>query len=190
MTSTKPKRRWYRFSLKTLLIVMTLFTVAVGWVGSRMNRARVNRERVARVNGKLDEREWQAAAMIREIGGNVRTELLYSRRPTILEWLFNDPGGPDDPTAVDTVRSVEIGSPRYFPPGTKVTKAAYAGLEHLKNLGNLEYLNLYGTAVTDAGLEHLKGLKNLKKLYVWQTQVTDEGIAKLKEALPEVTVVK
>jgi hypothetical protein len=36
----------------------------------------------------------------------------------------------------------------------------------------------------------LKGLKNLKKLYVWQTQVTDEGIAKLKEALPDVTVVK
>ena len=70
------------------------------------------------------------------------------------------------------------------------TKVTDAGLEHLKGLGNLEYLNLYGTAVTDAGLEHLKGLTNLKKLYVWQTQVTDEGIAKLKEALPELTVVK
>lgn len=70
------------------------------------------------------------------------------------------------------------------------TKVTDAGLAHLKDLGNLEYLNLYGTAVTDAGLEHLKGLAHLKKLYVWQTQVTDEGIAKLKEALPEVTVVK
>lgn len=70
------------------------------------------------------------------------------------------------------------------------TKITDAGLQHLKDLGNLEYLNLYGTAVTDAGLEHLKGLKNLKKLYVWETQVTDEGIVKLKEALPEVTVVK
>jgi hypothetical protein len=70
------------------------------------------------------------------------------------------------------------------------TKVTDAGLVHLKDLGNLEYLNLYGTAVTNAGLEHLKGLKNLKKLYVWQTQVNDEGIAKLKEALPDVTVVK
>ncbi|MEX0676860.1 MAG: hypothetical protein WD063_07275 [Pirellulales bacterium] len=70
------------------------------------------------------------------------------------------------------------------------TKITDAGLAHLKDLGNLEYLNLYGTAVTDAGLAHLGGLKNLKKLYVWQTQVTDAGIAKLKEALPEVTVVK
>jgi hypothetical protein len=70
------------------------------------------------------------------------------------------------------------------------TKITDAGLEHLKDLGNLEYLNIYGTAVTDAGLAHLGGLMNLKKLYVWQTQVTDEGIAKLKEALPDVTVVK
>ncbi len=70
------------------------------------------------------------------------------------------------------------------------TKVTDAGLAHLKDLGNLEYLNLYGTAVTDAGLEHLKPLAKLKKLYVWQTQVTDEGIAKLREALPEVTVVK
>ncbi len=70
------------------------------------------------------------------------------------------------------------------------TKVTDAGLEHLKGLGNLEYLNLYGTAVTDAGLDHLKGLNNLKKLYLWQSQATDEGIAKLKESLPDVTIVK
>ena len=70
------------------------------------------------------------------------------------------------------------------------TKVTDEGLAHLKGLGSLEYLNLYGTAVTDAGLEHLEGLGNLKKLYLWQAQATDEGIAKLKEALPEVTVVK
>jgi hypothetical protein len=70
------------------------------------------------------------------------------------------------------------------------TKVTDEGLVHLKDLGNLEYLNLYGTAVTDAGLEHLKGLGNLKKLYLWQSQATDEGVAKLREALPDVTVVK
>jgi hypothetical protein len=70
------------------------------------------------------------------------------------------------------------------------TKVTDAGLEHLKGLGNLEYLNLYGTAVTDAGLEHLKALANLKRLYLWQSQATDAGVAKLKEALPNVIVVK
>lgn len=72
----------------------------------------------------------------------------------------------------------------------ETTQVTDEGLAHLKDLGNLEYLNIYGTAVTDAGLQHLAGLKNLKKLYVWQTKVTDDGIAKLKESLPEVTVVK
>ena len=42
----KPKRRCYRFSLLTLLIGMTV-CVAVGWIGYRVQRAWVNRDRVA-----------------------------------------------------------------------------------------------------------------------------------------------
>ena len=63
-----------------------------------------------------------------------------------------------------------------------------SGLAHLKDLGHLEYLNLYATQVDDAALEHLGGLKGLKRLYLWQTKVTDEGVAKLTEALPELYV--
>jgi hypothetical protein len=70
------------------------------------------------------------------------------------------------------------------------TKVTDAGLPKLAGLENLEYLNLYGTTVTDAGLEHLKPLAKLKKLYVWQTKVTDEGVTKLKEALPNLQVIK
>src|SRR6185503_3599845 len=55
-------------------------------------------------------------------------------------------------------------------------------------LANLEYLNLYGTAVTDAGLAHLSGMKNLKNLYLWQTKVTADGAASLKKSLPTVTI--
>ncbi len=63
------------------------------------------------------------------------------------------------------------------------------GLAHLKELANLEYLNVYATQVTDAGLEHLTGLKHLKHLYVWQSGVTEEGIKKLNESLPELVIV-
>jgi len=53
-------------------------------------------------------------------------------------------------------------------------------LVHLKGLVNLNYLNLYGTAVTDAGLEQLKGLTQLKHLYLWQTKTTDAGVGTSK----------
>ena len=31
--NTKPRRRWYQFSLRTLLIVVTLSTIPLCWVG-------------------------------------------------------------------------------------------------------------------------------------------------------------
>ena len=37
---TKPKRRWFQFSLRTLLIVVTLSAVPLGWVGSKMAQQR------------------------------------------------------------------------------------------------------------------------------------------------------
>ena len=55
----------------------------------------------------------------------------------------------------------------------------------MKNLASLEYLNLYGTQVTDAGLGELEGLKNLRAIYLWQTKVTPEGVESLKKALPQ-----
>ena len=62
---------------------------------------------------------------------------------------------------------------------------ASAGLEHLKGLTKLGYLNLWSTKVTDAGLVHLEGLTNLKGLNLRKTQVTDAGVEKLQQALPK-----
>ncbi len=55
-----------------------------------------------------------------------------------------------------------------------------AGLAHLKNLTELERLNLADTRITDAGLAHLKNLTALKRLNLEVTQITDAGLAHLK----------
>ena len=70
------------------------------------------------------------------------------------------------------------------------TPTTDAMLAHVKGLKNLTYLNLYGTQVTDAGLPQLNGLTNLKSLYVFETKITDAGIATLKQAVPNLRVVK
>jgi hypothetical protein len=49
----KCKRRWYQFSLRTLLIVVTLLAVPLGYVGWQ---ARIVRERQAMMSGFLHER--------------------------------------------------------------------------------------------------------------------------------------
>ena len=48
-------------------------------------------------------------------------------------------------------------------------------MQHLSSLQHLEYLNLYGTDISDAGLTHLEGISSLKTLYLWQSKVTEEG---------------
>ena len=63
------------------------------------------------------------------------------------------------------------------------------GLQHLSGLANLEYLNLYGTNITDAGLTQLTGLQHLRKIYLWQTKTTEAGITALKKAMPNLEVI-
>ena len=61
------------------------------------------------------------------------------------------------------------------------TQVRDAGLKELKDLKNLQWLDLRWTSVTDAGLKELKDLKNLKFLNLRQTQVTDAGLKELKD---------
>jgi hypothetical protein len=44
MTETKPKRRWFRFSLRMLFVLVTLVGVVAGWVAYQLNWIRQRRE--------------------------------------------------------------------------------------------------------------------------------------------------
>jgi hypothetical protein len=91
-----------------------------------------------------------AVAAIKELGGKVTFDEKNPGKPVI---------------GVDLGRSIS---------------ATDAGLVHLKDLTNLQSLNLGNTKVTDAGLEHLKGMTNLRELHLYDTQVSDAGLASLK----------
>jgi hypothetical protein len=54
----KPKRRWYQFSLRTLIVFMLLASVGLGWVGIKIERAR-----------SLAQRKQQIIAEISSLGG-------------------------------------------------------------------------------------------------------------------------
>ena len=74
------------------------------------------------------------------------------------------------------VKRTDAGEIRHLAANSSVTDGR---LVHLKELRNLESLDLSSTRVTDAGLVHLKGLTNLQELTLDRTQVTDTGLVHL-----------
>jgi sugar lactone lactonase YvrE len=69
----------------------------------------------------------------------------------------------------DQLRRLEVS-------GTAVTSA---GLVHLKDLKNLEFLNVCLTAVDDRGFEHLAGLTKMRRMTVCSSKITGSGFAHL-----------
>ena len=185
----KPTRRWCRFSLKTLLLAMTVFTVIVGGIAARMHRARVNRDRVAAIE--------EAVLEIEKLGGDVTSEYEGLRPQTWLEEQFDDPGDADDPVGVLKF-NVDFGLSNMYDVITGDVRLEHlarlkslrtlsmadlqitdAGLEHLRGMTDLQSLWLLAPNVGDAGLEHLKGLSKLRYLSLFATKVTDTGLEHL-----------
>ena len=182
--SPKPKRRWYQYSLRTLMLFMLVMSVGFAWLGWKAQRLR---------------NEQEAVAKIERMGGsvNVGNDHLGTdpgMRPAIDRFVCKLLGFPG-PSMNYSVNWVDLSD-------TDVTDADLAalreltnldelhldrtqvtdtGLEHLKELTNLRWLFLGGTQVTDAGLEHLKELTNLLTLGLSGTHVTDTGLEHLKE---------
>ena len=184
-TTTKPRRHWPQFSLRTLMVLVVLVSAALGWLGMKVRQARIRREAVSK---------------LQEVGGTVYYD--YDRdidpRPSGLKWAW-DLLGHDFFLDVDSVNLqdcpvTDVGLVRLQPlthlrwlslTNTHVTDA---GLEHLKGLRQLKRLELGSTGITDAGLEHLRVLSQLYELHLNGTQITDEGVAELQKALPNLTV--
>ena len=172
----KPRRRWFQFSLRTLLIAVTLVAgLLVAW----------------RVYVEPYRRQRETVALIKELGGSYTTE---PSGPSWLRGLFGDktfqniirislPGKDRDAEIADLARHLEgLASLRTL--DLSLTDVTDAGLAYLNELTILHTLDLSLTDVSDAGLAHLKGLTNLQDLYLSLTDVTNAGVKELQMALP------
>ncbi|NNG08555.1 MAG: hypothetical protein HKM92_00170, partial [Arenibacter sp.] len=62
--------------------------------------------------------------------------------------------------------------------------------DKIKALSKLRVIKAYETAITDKSVAILKDFNNLQSLYLWETQITEGGLLELKEALPNVQIVR
>jgi hypothetical protein len=91
LRSLMPKRSWFQFSLKTLLVVMTLFGVVLGRFGYVLERARHHEAEAVRITSELS-----AACNQPPEYGRKKVELLSSGGDVVTvvvgprEWLCVD----------------------------------------------------------------------------------------------------
>ena len=151
MTDRKPKRRWFQYSLRTLLVFVTLSAIPCSWLSVKMRQA---------------ERQRQAATAIEKLGGTVTWNDVASKRPAWLRSLL----GSD---FFDSVEIVVLNNAQVTDAGLEHlrglsqlqelflanTKVTDTGLENLKGLSHLQWLWLDETQVTDAGLAQPQGVK-------------------------------
>lgn len=183
-------KRFTRISLRTLLILITVFGV---WLAVQVNRAHRQREAVAWVLGNGGEvwktdTEHPAPKWLRDMIGD---EYFQNVVEVHLDWLQVT-----DLTPLASLTKLESLYLRHTP---------VADLTPLANLTNLKWLNLAGTQVTDltplANLTHLQSLNlrntqvanltplanlaNLEWVYISGTSITDAQVKQLQQALPD-----
>jgi hypothetical protein len=177
----KRKRRWFQFSLRTLLIGVTLLAAACSWFGGKMERARRQRAAVDCIgkHGGSVVYDYQLDEL-----GNVRSDAA----PPQPSWLRSLSGDDIFTSVVDVTfdqSTTDAGLPHLtgFDQLLELclddANITDAGMENLKALEYLRVLRLCGTKITNAGLESLKGLTQLERLTLSGTKITDSGLKSL-----------
>jgi hypothetical protein len=166
--SPQPRRRWLRFSLRTLLILVTVICV---WMGIEKSRV-LKQDRVA--------------TEVRELGGNVF--LGYRFDPSGKPKEFSKRSVPAWVTSVIdekyflTVVTVNFDNDFGNRPSERSkahgSQATDEGLVLLKDVPNVTELLLAGNnQLTDGCLRHAAGLRRLRVITLNQTSVVGPGLA-------------
>lgn len=158
-----PKRRWYQFSLRTVLIVMTLLCLGPGgYVAYEQNKAREQK---------------RAVGAILKLGGTVDYGETVFVRPRMMRLVLGD-------ETFGNVNHVNLNPVIYYDVGSSSAQENHSisdgDLRYLRSFPRLQYLSLNRCGqITDAGLADLAGMSSLEEIYLDHTQVTDVGLRHL-----------
>ena len=204
IVSKRPKKHWARFSLRTVLLLLTVFAV---WLGLHARRAQNQRA---------------AVKMIQQKGGLVQYDhqfrgdvFLEDAEPSAPEWMRRLVG--DDffmnvvvvrlsNTTAENTDLILLSRLKHlkhlYLAETDVTGECLeilARLSQLESLGldgtqvddeamtlitefpNMRWLGVQGTSITDKSLQDIGALQRLEFLFIDGTDVTDAGLADLSQ---------
>ena len=179
----KPKRRWFQFSLRTVLLLMSVFAL---WLGIKTHRVRQQEDAIRKIAA------WGGTAHFGyQISTNFRGDRILDPKalPPGPSWLRRIIGESYLRDVVEvSLRDTQVGDselefveqlPMLESLDLSNTPVTSRGLVHIEKLRNLQGLYLINTDVDDLGLKHLARLTSLERLSLWNTQVGDAGVKHL-----------
>jgi hypothetical protein len=180
--SAKPKRklRWYQYSMRTLLICVTLFAIFCGWYAVQEQKA---------------DRQKAAVKTLENHGYHITydyehysTVVGYDKPTPAPNWIVELVGKDFLYDVYGVGEPISLPLMKFHVPA--LTDADMAVFEQLPRLRTLKLCNKFGNPakITDQGLASLKNLKCLESLDICDTQVTDAGIKSLKNSLSSLEV--
>lgn len=172
------KRRWLRFSLRTLLVVTTVLAISLGLYFKSFRDRRAAVAAMEKLGGAISLR-YYGPEWLRKLVGDEK----YFWNPIAVRFQADDPLTDDElQSAIPYLQN--FGDLNYL--AFRESQITNDGLKHLLPLADrLLMLDLTHTAVSDAGIIHLKQLPKLMFVRVKEgTAITPAGIAELERALP------
>lgn len=184
------KRRWFQYSLRSLLLFVTACAIACSWLAVTMQNQRKQRvaaEAIERAGGWARFEPTWLGNFLRDdslvdvtavgLSGKATTDgvLVHLQGLSQLQELWLDDTKVTDAGLVNLEGLSQV--QWLLLDNTQITDA---GLVHLQRLSQLRGLVLRGTQITDAGLVHLQRLSQLRGVVLRNTQITDVGLAHLQ----------
>lgn len=198
----KARRRWFQFSLRSFLVLVTL---ACAWLAVVVHRARDQQEAVAAIdkvggivqfdgwhNGVLleheDMRRWSfhllnsVVEVVLEGDSRVNDVCQdLARLPSLRRIIVAGPLSDEGLTQLMTSRHVDT----LYLSRTRITSA---GVSRLSQMRSLQYVYLGAIPVNDAGLHELSKLEKLATLAISLKDVSSQRLHEFRRALPKCTI--
>lgn len=188
-----------RFSLRSLLIAITVLAVVSVWLGFERAAARKQMLAIQNLAPTVPETyakpNWIWTVLEPHAPGRVVGLAIRSNQATDeqlapiadlsdLVWLDVDEtqitdDGVERLTGLHKLERLRIDS----------TSLTDAGAAHLTKFPKLHQLNLERTKITDAGLLELAKMPSLKEVYVPMKNVTPVGVEQLRKACPKLNII-
>ena len=168
MNEAKPKRRWFTFGLRTLLLLITALCV---WLGIQVNAARRQREAVVAIQkaGGMVIYDYQVVPPV--VGQNEQTFPWDPRKaPPAPAWLRDQIGD-------DYFRTAEVVD--FSRPKRSIAKADLDQLAKLPGLKRFTFEASSGGPIEDKDLAALSELNQLEVLWVFRAHVDGSFLASL-----------